>query len=57
MAERAVPRDEYRQVLARLEVVEHNVADVKADLRELRREMAERFDRMNERFDRMYQHM
>ncbi|MFB0536366.1 MAG: hypothetical protein ACETWR_15440 [Anaerolineae bacterium] len=61
--EKAVPRDEYRQVLSRLEVLEHDVADIKADVRELRREMNERFDRvserfdqMNERFDRMGQH-
>lgn len=61
VAERAVPRDEYRQVLARLEVVEHDVADIKTDLRELRREMNERFDRMYQhfdtRFDQMYDRM
>ncbi len=64
MAERAVPRDEYRQVLARLEVVEHDVADVKVEQRELRREIGEflrevieRFERMNERFDQMYNGM
>ncbi len=51
--ERAVPRDEYRQVLSRLDVLEHDVADIKKDVRDLRTEMNERFDRMNERFDRM----
>ena len=56
VAERAVPRDEYRQVLARLEVVEHDVADIKVEQRELRREMGEFRREVNERFDRMYQH-
>jgi hypothetical protein len=54
--EKAVPRDEYRQVLSRLDVLEHDVADVKADVRELRAEMNERFDRMNERFVEMERH-
>ena len=61
--EKAVPRDEYRQVLSRLEVLEHDIADIKADLRELRGEMGglrgemnERFDRMNERFTEMERH-
>lgn len=49
----AVPRDEYRQVLSRLDILEHDVADVKTELRDLRREMNERFDRVNERFDAM----
>ncbi|HID64087.1 MAG TPA: hypothetical protein EYP49_15320 [Anaerolineae bacterium] len=65
--EKALPRDEYRQVLSRLEVLEHDVADVKADLRELRGEMGGLRGEMgglrgemgglrgemNERFDRM----
>jgi len=33
--------------------LEHDVADIKENVRELRGEMNERFDRMNERFDRM----
>ncbi|MBI3763277.1 MAG: hypothetical protein HY260_15635 [Chloroflexi bacterium] len=45
VAEMAVPRDEYRQVLSRLDILEHDMADVKASLRAL-----------NERFDQMYQH-
>jgi hypothetical protein len=51
--EKAVPRDEYREVLSRLEILEHDVSDIKTDVRELRREMNERFDRVNERFDRV----
>ena len=54
--EKGVPRDEYREVLSRLDVLEHDMADIKMDIRELRGEMNERFDRVNERFDRMYQH-
>ena len=54
--EKAVPRDEYRQVLSRLDVSEHDIADIKADVRELRAEMNERFDRVNERFVEMERH-
>lgn len=55
VAEIAVPRDEYRNVLSRLDALERDVGELKTGLRELRREMNERFDRMNERFDQMYQ--
>ena len=51
--EKAVPRDEYRQVLSRLDVLEHDVADIKENVQELRHEMNERFDWMNGRFDWM----
>jgi len=54
--EKAVPRDEYRQVLSRLDVLEHDVADIKENVRELRGEMNERFDRMNERLVEMERH-
>jgi ElaB/YqjD/DUF883 family membrane-anchored ribosome-binding protein len=61
LEERAVSRDEFRQILSRLDVLERDVADLKVDVRELRREMSERFDRlygeMNERFDRLYREM
>ncbi|RKX74022.1 MAG: hypothetical protein DRP87_17770 [Spirochaetes bacterium] len=68
----SVERDEFREVLSRLDIVEHDLADLKVEVRELRREMNERFDRMNEsinerldrmnesineRFDRMYERM
>jgi len=53
LSERAVPRDEHRQIISRLGVLEHDVTDVKTDLRGLRQEMNERFDRVNGRFDRM----
>jgi tetrahydromethanopterin S-methyltransferase subunit G len=62
--EKAVPRDEYREVLSRLDGLEKDVslvkeeqarmrAEFREDLGELRREMHERFDRVNERFDGM----
>jgi uncharacterized protein (UPF0335 family) len=46
LEERAISRDEYRQILSRLDILEHDIADLKADVRELRKEMNERFDRM-----------
>jgi tetrahydromethanopterin S-methyltransferase subunit G len=61
LEERAVSRDEFRQILSRLDVLERDVAALQADVRELRREMNERFDRlygeMNEHFDRFYREM
>ncbi len=45
IVERAIPRDEYRQVLSRLDILDHDMIDVKAALSAL-----------NERFDQMYQH-
>ena len=53
LVEHAVRRDEYREVLSRLDILEHDVADVKTSINDLHRTMDERFDRMNERFDRM----
>jgi hypothetical protein len=46
LEERAVSRDEFRQILSRLDVLERDVAALQADVRELRREMNERFDRI-----------
>ena len=67
IADRAVPRDEYRQLLSRLEILEHDVADLKVDVRDLRSEMngrfidlerhfEMRFDQVNARFDQMNRH-
>lgn len=53
----SVSRDDFRKVLSRLDIVEHDLADLKVEVRELRREMNERFDRMNERFDKMNERM
>jgi tetrahydromethanopterin S-methyltransferase subunit G len=56
--ERVVPRDEYREVLSRLDVVEQRLDGVESELaqqrqetNELRREMNERFDQMEAWFD------
>jgi len=56
LEQRTVVRDEYRQVLSRLDVLEHDMSDLKAevgelraDMKDLRREVNERFDRVNER--------
>jgi hypothetical protein len=57
LRERTVSRDEHRQILSRLDVLERVVSDLVVEVRELRREMNERFDRMSERFDRMYERM
>jgi GTP1/Obg family GTP-binding protein len=57
VVEHAVRRDEYREVLSRLDILEHNVANVKDRITNLHRTMDERFDRMNERFDQMYERM
>ena len=57
LEERAISRDEYRQILSRLDILEHDMADLKADVQELRREMNERFDRMSERFDQLRKEM
>jgi len=66
--EYGIPRDEYREVLSRLESLEKEVslvkeglfqtrAEFREDLGELRREMNERFDHMNERFDQVHHQM
>ncbi len=63
-----VTREEFREVLSRLELLERDVAELKMDVKELRKEMNERFDRINdlinkridlinERIDRMYERM
>jgi len=46
-------RDKYRELLSRLDILEHDVSDVKTRIADLHRTMGRRFDRVNERFDRM----
>ncbi len=57
LKERTVVRGEYREVLSRLDLLEHDVAGLKDGLHQLRTEMNERFDHMNERFDTLYDRM
>ena len=53
----SISRDELKGVPTKLEIVEHDLEDVKTGVRELRKEMNERFDRtevsLDERFDKM----
>mgnify|MGYP000091242635 CR=1 FL=1 len=49
----SVSRDEFREVLSRLDIIENDVSDLKEEVSKLGLEMNERFDRINERFDRM----
>ena len=55
--ERTVVRDEYREVLSRLDLMEHRIGSVDTQVSQLRTDMDERFDRlrtdMDERFDRL----
>jgi len=61
-----VTKDEYREILSRLDLLERDYSGIKEEVFHLRKEINERFDRlneqfnerfdrMNERFDRMYQ--
>jgi hypothetical protein len=45
MVKHAVRRDEHREVLSCLDILEHDVADVKASITDLHHTMDERFDR------------
>ena len=56
--EEAVPRDEYREILSRMDQTETRLDGVETRLgtledgqREMRREMNERFDQMQQQFD------
>ncbi len=64
--EYGVPRDEYREVLSRLDSLEKSVSQLdeklfrtrmefKEDMGQLRQEMNERFDNVNGRFDQMHE--
>jgi len=61
VVEHAVRRDEYREVLSRLDILEHDAADLKDRITNLHHTVDERFDRVNsdmdERFDRMHSEM
>lgn len=52
-----MPRDEYREVLSRLDVLENDVDHLKADLANLRTDLQDLRSEMNERFDRMNDRM
>lgn len=52
--EEAVPRDEYQQILSRIDSVEHDVEDLKEDVAEVKQDLRDLRREMNERFDQMY---
>ena len=52
LTETAVSRPEWVDVSTRLGVIEHDVADIKAELAAFRREVADRFDRFSAELDR-----
>ncbi|NOZ07169.1 MAG: hypothetical protein GXP41_12610 [Chloroflexi bacterium] len=51
LQEKTVLRDEYRQVLSHLDILDRDVSGLKTDVRDLRMEMNERFDAINARMD------
>lgn len=53
LKEHGVTRDEYRQILSRLDIIENTLEHLRDDQKALRAEMNDRFERINERFDRM----
>lgn len=53
----AVPRDEYRQVLSRLDILEHDVAEIKADLRALNASLDQMIQHFETMFDRQNRHI
>ena len=57
VAEKAVPRDEYRQVLSRLDILEHDIAEVKADLRALNARLDQMIQHFETMFDRQNRHI
>jgi tetrahydromethanopterin S-methyltransferase subunit G len=64
LQERTVVRDEYREVLSRLDILEHRMGNVENQVSQLRTEMQgfrsdmdKRFDVLHERFDTLYDRM
>lgn len=54
---RWVTRDEYREILSRMDILEHDMSGLKAEVLELRRETSARFDAMEERFDTRFDYL
>lgn len=52
-----VTRDEYREILSRMDILEHDMSGLKAEVVELRRETSAHFDAMEERFDTRFDRM
>ncbi len=47
-------KDEFRQILSRLDILERDVEGVKQEVEEVKQELKELRREMNERFDQMY---
>ena len=57
LKEKGVGREEYREILSRLDMLESSVENLKAEVMEQRREINDLKREMNERFDQMYERM
>jgi flagellar capping protein FliD len=55
--EHAVARDEYREILSRLDVLENEVSGVNDRLDRMEERFETRFNQMDERIDRMHEQM
>ena len=55
LSTRAVPRDEYREVLSRLDVLDNDVAHLRTNMEERFEEVDRRFKEMNEKFDHRFE--
>lgn len=55
--QQSVSRDEYRKLLSRIDILEHDVSDLKVEVKEFRRETNMRLDAMEERFDARFDHL
>lgn len=53
--ETTVSRDEFRQILSRLDTLEHDMAALKEEVRELRHEMRQQFNQINQQFNQVNQ--
>jgi len=60
LEEKTIRRDEFREVLLRLDLLDRDVSllkdqmvETRGEIRDLRRDMNDRFDQMNGRFDRV----
>jgi predicted nuclease with TOPRIM domain len=55
--DRAVTRDEYREILSRLDVLENEVAGINDRLDRMEERFESRFDKMDERFESRFNQM
>lgn len=53
LRDQAMHRDEQREIVSRLDLLDHDTSGVKSEVTELRHEMSARFDAVHGRFDAM----